>query len=172
MARENWKELGAESSREARRLASLVLEVLSGLRTPTEASSAAEISMPRYYQLEVRAIQGLVQALEPRSKGRQRRPEHEVEELRAERDRLNRDLQRSHSLLRMAQRAVGLQSAQAQRKSLEKDDTARGRKRKRRKATVRAKKAIDALLGDEAASPEKRRKTIATPPSRPEPKSA
>lgn len=174
MAREQWKDLGEEASREARRLGSLVLEVLGGLRTPVEAAIAAGVSTPRYYQLEVRAIQGLVQALEPLPKGRQRRPEQEIESLKAEVDRLKRDLLRQQSLLRMAQRAVGLQSAQAQRKELEKKDKATGkRNRKRRTAKVRAKKAVAKLREGEPSKPPKPpSKTIATPPPSAKTKSA
>jgi len=63
--------LAQDAGREARRLATLILEVLAGGRTPTEAAQALEISVPRYYQLEGRALRGLVAACEPRPRGRQ-----------------------------------------------------------------------------------------------------
>lgn len=173
MAREQWKDLGDESSRDAKRLGSLVLEVLGGLRTPVEAALAAGVSTPRYYQLEVRAIQGLVQALEPRPKGPGRRPEQEIEALKAEVKRLQRDLLRQQSLLRMAQRAVGLQSAETQRKELDKQSGADGkkpRKRKRKTAQVRAKKAVAKLR--EGEPPVKPSKSIATPTPALKPKTA
>ena len=51
---------------EANRLAVAILEVLAGLRTPADAAAALGISVPRYYQLETRALEGMVTALEPR----------------------------------------------------------------------------------------------------------
>ena len=52
-------------SREALRLAACVLEVLAGLRGPTEAAGALGVSLARYYQLEQRALAGLVRGCEP-----------------------------------------------------------------------------------------------------------
>src|SRR5438270_790739 len=48
--------LGNQSSREAQRAAALILEVLAGGRTPTQAAEALSVSLPRYYQLETRAV--------------------------------------------------------------------------------------------------------------------
>src|SRR5207237_1267514 len=62
-------ELGKEASRQARRLAAMVLEVLAGARTPTEAAQALELCVPRYYQLESRALRGLLAACEPAPPG-------------------------------------------------------------------------------------------------------
>ena len=39
--------LGQESSREAKRLAAAILEVLAGERTPAQAAQALAISLPR-----------------------------------------------------------------------------------------------------------------------------
>src|SRR6516164_6368790 len=62
----------ADSSLEAKRLAAAVLEVLAGTRGPSEAAAALSISLPRYYQLEGRALEGLLAACEPRRGGRAR----------------------------------------------------------------------------------------------------
>jgi hypothetical protein len=97
-----------ESSREAKRLAATILEVLAGLRTPSQAAPLVNVSLPRYYQLETRAVAALVQACEPQPKGRRRGPLHEVAALKKEIDRLRRDLGRQQSLVRLAQRSVGL----------------------------------------------------------------
>ncbi len=56
----------ARTPSEAQRLAATILEVLAGLRSPPEASQALAVSLPRYYQLEARALEGLVAALAPR----------------------------------------------------------------------------------------------------------
>jgi hypothetical protein len=97
-----------ESSREAKRLAAAILEVLAGLRTPAQAASLVNVSLPRYYQLETRAVAGLVQACEPQPKGRRRGPMSELAALTKENERLRRDLGRQQSLVRLAQRSVGL----------------------------------------------------------------
>src|SRR5262245_47690243 len=58
------------AGREAKRLAASVLEVLAGARTPAQAAAALGLSLPRYYQLEGRALRGLLAGCEPRPKGR------------------------------------------------------------------------------------------------------
>ena len=47
---------------EAKRLCATILEVLGGLRTPTDAAGALSLSVPRYYALEARALEGLLRA--------------------------------------------------------------------------------------------------------------
>jgi hypothetical protein len=61
--------LGQEHSREAQRWAAVILEVLAGVRTPAQAAEALSVSLPRYYQLETRALRGLVASCEARPKG-------------------------------------------------------------------------------------------------------
>ena len=60
-----------EVSREAKRLAAVILDVLAGSRTPTQAAEGLEQSLPRYYQLEARGLGGLQEPCEPRPRGRQ-----------------------------------------------------------------------------------------------------
>jgi hypothetical protein len=98
-----------EESREAKRLAASVLEVLAGASSPTAAAAALEISLPRYYLMEQRAIEALVTACEPRS-GRTVAPHREVDLLRKQLDRAQRDSTRYQTLLRVAQRTIGLAS--------------------------------------------------------------
>src|SRR2546427_12951209 len=59
----------------AKRSAALILEVLAGLRTPSEASTVLGVTTMRYYVLERRALEGMGQALPPRPEGERRRPE-------------------------------------------------------------------------------------------------
>ena len=80
--------LGQESSREAKKLAAAILEVLAGGRTPTQAAEALSVSLPRYYQLEVRGLRALLAACEPRPRGRQQNPLVEGAELRRQNERL------------------------------------------------------------------------------------
>jgi hypothetical protein len=100
--------LAVDTSQQAKRQAAAILEVLAGARTPTQAAQALAVSLPRYYQLEERALRGLLQACEPKPKGRVRSAASELARLRQERDHLQRELTRQQSLVRLAQRSVGL----------------------------------------------------------------
>src|SRR5438046_1137093 len=84
----------------AKRSAALILEVLAGLRTPSEASTALGVTAMRYYVLERRALEGMVQALAPRPKGKRRRPEDALQEAGREKVRLEREMGRLQALVR------------------------------------------------------------------------
>src|SRR2546426_11803453 len=71
-------------SSDARRIAAAILDVLGGIRTPSDAAVAVGVSLPRYYALESRAIEGLVRGCEPRTKGRAASPDKELHVLRRE----------------------------------------------------------------------------------------
>jgi hypothetical protein len=101
-------DLGKDRGVEAKRLAAAILEVLAGARTPTEAATALNFSVPRYYQLEAQALRGLLEACEPKPRGRVRSIKTEVETLSKENQRLQRELTRHQALARAAQRTVGL----------------------------------------------------------------
>ena len=90
------KDRGAQ----AKRLAAAILEVLAGARTPTEAATALELSVPRYYQLEAQALRGLLAACEPKPKGRVRVAKSEVQTLSKENQRLQRELTKHQALAR------------------------------------------------------------------------
>src|SRR5262245_56120863 len=78
----------AQASPQARKLAAVILEVLAGLRGPAEAASAAGVSLPRYYAAELRALAGMLQACEPRPRGRQVSAAGELQAARQECQRL------------------------------------------------------------------------------------
>ncbi len=100
--------LGEAQSREAKRLAAVILEVLAGSRTPLQAAQALTLSVPRYYQLEARALRGLLQACESPSVGRQPSAVRELAALRQQVQRLQRELARQQGLLRLLQRSLGV----------------------------------------------------------------
>jgi hypothetical protein len=104
----NTVPVAPQASKEAKRLAAVILEVLAGLRTPTQGAEALQLSLPRYYQLEARGLGGLLDACEPRPKGRQPNPAHEMALIQRENERLRRDLGRQQSLVRLTQRSIGL----------------------------------------------------------------
>src|SRR3984957_5805973 len=93
-------DLGKDRGVEAKRLAAAILEVLAGARTPTEAATALGLSVPRYYQVESRALAGLLSACEAKPKGRTANPDKEAAQLRQENQRLQREVTRNQSLAR------------------------------------------------------------------------
>ena len=123
---------------DCRRQAAAILEVLAGVRTPTDAAKALALSLPAYYKLESRALQGLVMGCQPVSRGRCPSPEGESRKLRRDCQRLQQELQRYQALARNAQRAAGLGPATPSPKT-----DARGRRK--RKPFVRALRAIESL---------------------------
>src|SRR5206468_12015300 len=91
----------------AKRSAALILEVLAGLRTPSEASTALGVTTMRYYVLERRALEGMVQALQPRPKGKRRRPEDALQEAGREKVCTEREMVRVCVMGRAAHRTMG-----------------------------------------------------------------
>jgi hypothetical protein len=87
--------------------------VLAGARTPGEAARVLGMSVPRYYQVETRALNGLLAACESKPKGRQPNPANEANGLRQENERLKREITRHQALARAAQRAIGLSPSPA-----------------------------------------------------------
>lgn len=135
-----------DGSKDVKRQVALILEVLGGLRTPAEAFEDMGVSLQRYYVLEARAIQGMVDALEPRSRGRKSSGAAQVEALKREKKELEQELARVQSLLRTTRRVMGLPSLTQKRKE---EARTKPRKRKAAKPRVRAKKAIACLrLGE------------------------
>jgi hypothetical protein len=127
----------AHGSGEARKLAAAILEVLGGIRLPADAAKALNISLPRYYQLEARALSGLLSACEPRPRGRVRSVDSELEATRKELDRANREAARYSALARIAQRTVGLSAPQPVKRE--------PGKRRTKKPSVRALRAVSVL---------------------------
>jgi hypothetical protein len=97
-----------DADRDAKRTAAVILEVLAGMRTPLQAAEALGVSLPRYYQLEAQALAGLVAACTPKPKGRQANPTREAMALRRDNERLQRELARQQTLVRLSQRGLGV----------------------------------------------------------------
>jgi len=128
-------------SAETKRLATAILEVLAGVRSPADAAKTLEISLPRYYVLEQRALAGLIAACEPPAKGPGRSLERQIAQLQRELAASQRECTRHQSLLRAAQRAIGLappQPPKATRKNGAKPT-------RRRRPTARALRAARAI---------------------------
>jgi hypothetical protein len=138
------------STTESRRYAAAILEVLAGVRTPTDAAAVLNLSLPAYYKLESRALTGLIDACKPPSPGRQPSPNIELVRLRKDCRRLQQDLQRYQALARTAQRTVGLPAPPDPAKKTD------SKGRRKRRPVVRALKAIHRikLVPDEPPVPE------------------
>jgi hypothetical protein len=134
------RDANGEPSREAKRLAAVLLDVLAGARTPPQAAEVLGVSLPRYYQLEARALAGLVRACERPPKGRRRAPPNAVATLAKENERLKRELGRYQSLVRLTQRTVGVPPPAAPAKATG--------KRRRRKPMVRATRRAERLRAE------------------------
>jgi hypothetical protein len=158
------------ASKEARRLAGVILEVLAGTLGPGEAATALGKTATQYYKLEARALDGLLQACEPRPRGRQLQPEKELSKLQTAHAKLERECARLQALVRALRKAAGVKmgakkkgkgGSEGQKEG--KASTKPGQKRRKkpqRKPTVRALR-LAAQLKENA--------TTATPPREPAP---
>jgi len=143
----------------AKRQAAVILEVLAGVRGPREGSEAMGVSLNRYYQLESRALGGLITALEPLPKGRRRTPDERITELEREKKRLEQEVVRQQALVRAAHRSRGVpvvptgkKGSRVAGKGTEQGPGSRRRRRVKRGAKVvaRLRRAI-AMTPAEAA---------------------
>ena len=132
------KNNGEAASKEAKRLAAVLLDVLAGVRTPMQAAETLGVSLPRYYQLEDRGLNGLVAACEPRPRGRQSNAQTELNALMKEHERLKRELGRCQSLVRLTQRTVGVAPPQPAKAK-------EAGKRRNRRPTARAMRRAQQL---------------------------
>ena len=160
--------LGKEAGQEAQRLAAAILEVLAGVRTPGQAAEALGVSQARYFQLETRAMQALVASCAPRPRGPGRSVDKELAALRRQHERLQRELSRQQTLVRLAQRHIGLAPPPPI------VDRCRGKdqsKKRRQRPVVRALRAAKVLQqrSQEGANPEPSREAAAvvSPENRP-----
>jgi hypothetical protein len=130
--------LGQGCSAQASVRAAAILEVLAGVRTPQQAAAVLSMSLPNFYIVERKALQGLVKACEPQPKGKRPSapgPERKLEALESELARCQRECQRHEALVRATQRAVGLPAPAAQK---DKPGDQSGVRRRRRRPVVRA----------------------------------
>jgi len=127
-------------SKRARQITVALLETLSGELGPSEAAERLQISLSRYYQLETRALKGMLTAVEPKARGPQKTPQREIDALKAENAEIRKELRRHQALLRAAQRSVGL------KKTGRKTDSSNKRVRKRRGS--RGQTVLQTLCGE------------------------
>jgi hypothetical protein len=145
------------ASPQARRQAAAILEVLAGVHRPTEAAQVLGTSLVRYYQLERRALLALVAACEPAPRGPRLDPARRITALEREHARLEHECDRQRALVRAAERALGLSlpsAGKSTRNHKEEPVVASGVPRRRaRRPSVRALRAVQQLRTAGAASP-------------------
>jgi hypothetical protein len=140
-----------DASTEAKRIAAAILEVLAGTRGPSEAARLLGISLARYYQLEARALAGLVAGCEPRRRGVRKGPT-ELASFRQECNQLRRECARLQALVRAAQRTVGLVPPSPVPAPPSVSTGGTGRKRRKRRPRARALKAAALLRGHDGGA--------------------
>jgi hypothetical protein len=141
--------LGQGEDGETKRRAAVVLEVLAGMRTPSEAASVLGLSVSYYYLLERKALQGLMKGCQPQPKGSAGPGlEREMARLQKELDKSRQECLRQASLVRASERAMGLPGI-AKPAGPGKGNSARqGKKAKRRRPSIRAMRAAKTLRQD------------------------
>ena len=136
-----------KGSDEAKRRAAVILEAMCGIRSTQSASEELRIALVRYYVLETRMLQAMIDGLEPRARGRKRDLEIELKKLSDENKRLEREAMRMQALHRITQRAVGVKPASKTSVGKSKDGkpakTRRVRKQSRGERVLAALKPAD-----------------------------
>jgi hypothetical protein len=135
-------------SPEARRIAAVILENWAGVRAPPAAASALGVSLPRYYQLEQRAVGALVAACEPRPRGPGPNSERQIRSLERQLATSRRDCARLQALLRTSQRAFGLPAVPPPQANGSSPAKPAPGKRRPKRPTVRALKLARSLAAD------------------------
>ena len=139
-----------KGSDDAKRKAAVILEAFAGLRTTQQASDELGIALVRYYVLETRMLQAMIDALEPRARGRKRSEDAERKQMAEDNTRLHREVSRLQALYRSTQRAVGIK---APPKPAAKGKSKTGKVRRTRKQSrgERVLQALRSQLSDPAA---------------------
>lgn len=141
--------LGQGENGEAKRRAAVVLEVLAGMRTPSEAASALGLSVSCYYLLERKALQGLLDGCQPQPKGAPGLGlERQLARLQKELDKSRQECLRQAALVRATQRAMGLPAVAKPAGPSKANSGKQGKKTKRRRPSVRAMRAAKTLRED------------------------
>jgi hypothetical protein len=138
----------------ARRQAAAILEVLAGVLRPSEAAQVLGTSLPRYYQLERRALTGLLSACEPAPRGPRVSLSRQLAALERENRRLQRECDRQQALVRMAERSLGLavpSGVKASAKGKEELKNGDTKRRRQRRASVRALQVARGLRSEDTS---------------------
>jgi hypothetical protein len=144
-------------SDEAKRRATVILEAMCGLRTTQSAADELHIALVRYYVLETRMMQAMIDGLEPRARGRKRDLGADLTKLRSENQRLEGEVLRLKALHRVTQKAVCVRPDKVAKS---KDGKPQQKRRVRKKS--RGERVLATL---KASAPEESPQTPASLPS-------
>ena len=133
-------------TREARRAASVILEVLGGERTAREAAEALAMSTSAYYLLEQRALDALVEACEPKPTGWVATAQWQLGGLQKKYATLERECARYQALARVAQRTMGIAAPKKEQRKDKRRPT-----RRAWSAAKRLRKAAESMPPETAA---------------------
>ena len=148
-------------SDEAKRKAAVILEAFAGLRTTPQAADELGIALTRYYVLETRMVQAIIDALEPQARGRKRTEAKQRADLEADNKRLGREVSRLQALYRATQRVVGVTDVSKPKRSAA-AKTTKGRRKSRQSRGERVLRQLKGQLSESPAEPA----TIATSPEK------
>lgn len=98
---------GVQAEEVAKKRAWAVLQVLSGQMGVTEAAQAGQISVPRYYQLEQKAVVAMVQALSPGAPGGRGTAQEQLGRAKKRLEALETEQARQRQLMRLARKLWG-----------------------------------------------------------------
>ena len=141
--------LGQGQNGETKRRAAIVLEVLAGVRTPSEGAAALGLSVSCYYLLERKAMQGLLKGCQPQPKGSPGPGlERQLARLQKQLDKSRQECLRQASLVRATKRAMGLPAVAKPVGPSKANSGKKGNKAKRRRPTIRAMRAAKTLRED------------------------
>ena len=141
--------LGQGQNGETKRRAAIVLEVLAGMRTPSEAASVLGLSVSYYYLLERKALQGLLNGCQPQPKDSPGPGlERQLARLQKELDKSRQECLRQASLVRATERAMGLSAVAKPTGPSRANSAKEGKKTRRRRPSIRAMRAAKTLRED------------------------
>ena len=140
---------GQGQNGEAKRRAAIVLEVLAGMRRPSEGAAALGLSVSCYYLLERKGLQGLLDGCQPQPKGGPGPGlERQLAQLQKQLDKSRQECLRQASLVRATQRAMGLPAVAKPAGPSKANSSKEGKRGKRRRPTIRAMRAAKTLRED------------------------
>ena len=134
-----------KGSEDAKRKMAVILEAIAGIRTIKSASDEMGVAVARYYQLETRMLQAMVEALEPQRRGPKVDHSEEAKQLRTECKSLRAEVMRLKALYRTTQRAVGVKQAQPTTTRSRSGKTVRARKPRK---TTRGERLVSQLKAE------------------------
>ena len=123
MKRKRKKDIlaGIPAEETAKKRVWMILQVLSGQMGVSDAAKAAEVSMTRYYQLEQKALKGMLHALSPAASKERGTPVEQLARIRKKNETLAEENSRQKQILRMARKLWGPLAQSEAKKSQKKE---------------------------------------------------